>query len=224
MRRSDIVLSYNDVEHSVITSHTDGAVKVVKCPWVVELPDTIPPLSERAGISFLGNYAHHPNAEAVEWFVREVVPLLAEHGEAAAFSIYGSGATDEIRALAGPGVVPVGYVAAAAEAYDRHRVFVAPLLSGAGIKGKVLAALAHGIPCVLSPVAAEGVGLRNRHDCLIAKTPEEWHQAIGALLSDDAMWQSISDNGRDFMAEDYSFERGRALMRDAFESVGLFGR
>ena len=79
MRSADVVLSYNEVEHSVIQSHTDGAVKVMTCPWVVDLPARVPPLKGRAGMSFLGSFQHHPNAEGVEWFVREVMPLLGEN-------------------------------------------------------------------------------------------------------------------------------------------------
>ena len=95
--------------------------------------------------------------------------------------IYGAGMPDSLRALASDTVHPEGFVPDIAEAYDRHRIFVAPLLSGAGIKGKVLAALAHGVPCVLSPVAAEGIGLRHGLDCMIARTPQDWADAIAQL-------------------------------------------
>ena len=97
-----------------------------------------------------------------------------------------------------------------------------PLLSGAGIKGKVLGALAHGIPCVLSPAAAEGVGLRHGFDCMIVEKPEEWAGAIRRLYDDEAFWTTLSDNGRQLIAEQYSFDRGRVLMRAAFEAVDMY--
>ena len=128
-----------------------------------------------------------------------------------------------IKALASDMVDPVGFVEDIADAYDRHRIFVAPLLSGAGIKGKVLSALAHGIPCVLTPVAAEGIGLRHGHDCLIAATPEDWARAITRLMEDDALWTSMSTAARAYVAERFSFAEGRARMKAAFEAVDLFG-
>jgi len=130
--------------------------------------------------------------------------------------------TDEIKALASDTVKPVGFVSELADAYDPHRIFVAPLLSGAGIKGKVLEALARGIPCVLSPVAAEGIGLRHGHDCFVARTPDEWIVAIMQLEQDDGLWQTMSDMARSFMAESYSFERGRTAMRAIFEAADMF--
>ena len=70
-----------------------------------------------------------------------------------------------------------GYVKDLRTAYDSCRVFVAPLLAGAGLKGKVVDALAFGVPCVMSPVAAEGMTLRDL--IMLARGPR-----IGAYLKD----------------------------------------
>lgn len=221
MKAADLVLSYNEVEHAVIASHTDGQVRVMTCPWVVDIPQSVPPLEGRRGISFLGSFKHHPNAEGVTWFCRSIMPLVEKAG--AHLTIYGAGMDDEIKALASDTVEPVGFVENIADAYDHHRVFVAPLLSGAGIKGKVLSAIAHGIPTVLTPVAAEGIGLRHGHDCLIAETPEAWAQAITRLMEDDALWTALSTAARAYAAERFSFAEGRTRMKAAFEAVDLFG-
>lgn len=230
IQQVDVVLSYNEFEHSVIEAYTEGSAKILRTPWVVDVPETIPPLSERSGLSFLGGFRHHPNAEGLLWFAREILPQVsARHKKTQkpgekdlVLSVYGSRMSDEIKALKSDALDPVGFVQDAADAYDQHRVFVAPLLSGAGIKGKVLSALAHGVPCVLTPVAAEGIGLRHGHDSFIARTPAEWVDAIIRLNSDDALWQEMSENARAYMAESFSFERGKQAMRDAFEAADLF--
>ena len=130
--------------------------------------------------------------------------------------------TDEVSALKDANINPVGFVENLEDAFDPHRIFVAPLRSGAGIKGKVLEALARGIPCVLSPVAAEGIGLRNGQECFIARSNDEWLTAIEKLNSDDKLWQDMSKAARSYMAENYSFRRGRIAMREAFEATGMF--
>jgi GT2 family glycosyltransferase len=221
MKAADVVLSYNEVEHSVIASHTDGQARVMTCPWVVDIPAIVPPLDARRGLSFLGSFNHHPNSEGVKWFCSEVMPHL--DGTGTQLSIYGSGMNEDIMALASDVVDPVGFVQDLADVYDRHRIFIAPLLSGAGIKGKVLSAIAHGIPTILTPVAAEGIGLRSGHDCMIVQTPEEWATAIMRLSEDDILWASMSDAARAYAAERFSFAAGREKMRAAFEAVDLFG-
>ena len=223
IRAVDVVLSYNDVEHSVIQAYTDGQSRVVKCPWVVTVPDTCPPLAGRRGLSFLGSFRHHPNTEGIQWFARSIMPRLSPRHPALKLTIYGSSMGDDIRALASDTIVAQGFVEDIARAYDGHRVFVAPLLSGAGIKGKVLSALAHGVPSVISPVAAEGIGLRSGHDCIIAERPEDWIAGIDLLLSDDALWQRLSTNARSYVEESFSFARGRELMRAAFEAADMYG-
>lgn len=223
MRNATLVLSYNTTEHAVIDAISEGSVKVMTCPWVLDLPDTVAPLDGRAGLSFLGSFQHHPNVEGLDWFLREVMGPLATARSNLRLSIYGSRMPEKFRLQASDTILPVGYVEDAAEAYSKHLVFVAPLLSGAGIKGKVLNALAHGTPCVLSPVAAEGTGLRDGEECLIAERPQDWADAIARITDDAALWQRIADNARAYAARTYSFERGRDLMRSAFEAVELFG-
>lgn len=218
----DVVLSYTDIEHSVIQAYTDGQASVLKCPWVVDVPNVIPPATDRIGMSFLGSYRHHPNAEGITWFVRNVMPALAAEACDIPLAIYGSGMTDDIRALASDQVFPQGFVEDVSDAYHNHRISIAPLLSGAGIKGKVLSALAYGIPCVVSPIAAEGIGLRSGHDCIIAETPRDWVEAITALKTDDDLWLSISQNARSYMRGSFSFDRGREMMRAAFEAADIY--
>lgn len=220
MRRVDVVLSYNEVEHAVITSHTEGQVKVMKCPWVVSLPAAIAPLSERKGISFLANFDHFPNAEGLKWFCREIMPILAANE--IQFTIYGSSLNEEIKNLASEWIIPAGHIATVADAYEKHRVFVAPLLSGAGLKGKVLNALAYGVPTVLTPVAAEGIGLRDGLDCWLARDPQEWVTAILTLCREDDRWHALSTASRAYAASHFSFQQGRERIKEALEAVDLY--
>ncbi|NNK16312.1 MAG: glycosyltransferase, partial [Sulfitobacter sp.] len=223
IRNVDVVLSYNDVEHSVIQAYADGQSNVVKCPWVVSVPDAVPAACSRMGLSFLGSFSHHPNSEGIQWFVRNVMPRLTAKDPATQLTIYGSGMGDDIRALGGTHVIPHGFVDDVSDAYAPHRVFVAPLLSGAGIKGKVISALAHGIPCVVSPIAAEGIGLRSGYDCFIAEKPDDWVHAITELNMNDTRWETMSQNARAYMHSTFSYEKGRSLMRAAFEAADMYG-
>jgi GT2 family glycosyltransferase len=224
MRDVDVVLSYNQVEHAVIQSHNLGATKVTTCPWVVESVDhdTVPPFAGREGIAFLGGYGHPPNVEAVDFFVENVLPKLRGRVPDLKFNIYGSEMPERLHRLADDVVNPVGFVDTVDEVYHHNRVFVAPLLTGAGIKGKVLGALAHGIPSILSPVAAESTGVREGLDCLIASDVEEWVEAVASLYADEENWTRMSRSALEFTTRNYSFERGRELMRTAFHEAGVY--
>ena len=130
---------------------------------------------------------------------------------------------DDLKAsLKQQGINAVGYIEHLEDLYLNHRIFIAPLLSGAGIKGKVINALAYGIPTILSPIAAEGIGLRHGHDCLIAKSPHEWAEAITNLNINERYWNSISKASREYAQQQFSFTEGRRLMRETFETIDLF--
>nr|WP_254368211.1 glycosyltransferase [Paracoccus sp. Z118] len=224
MRSVDAVVSYNDVEMAVIEAMSEGEVRAMKCPWVLDFPKVIVPRSDRKGLSFFGGFQHHPNVEGLRWFVDQVMEPLNEVCPGLELSIYGSRMGQDVRALESPTIRPIGYVEDVESAYDPHLVFVAPLLSGAGIKGKVLNALARGIPCVLSPLAAEGIGLRHGHDCLIADTPDDWIRAISRLIEDADLWTQVRDNAHNLARERFGVDTAREQMRKVFEAVDLYGK
>jgi hypothetical protein len=119
------------------------------------------------------------------------------------------------------GVRVEGWIADPATLYNSHRLFIAPLRSGAGLKGKVAAAAAHGIPQVLSPLAAEATGLRDRREIWIARRDQDWLEAIEALYADQTLWRSMSEASFRYARDTWSRERGLSLMADALQRLQL---
>lgn len=222
MRTVDVVLSYNKIEHVIIQSHNLDQTKVALCPWVVDTVENIPNFTSRDGIAFLGGYGHPPNVEAIEFFVEKVMPLLRLRIPGVNFLVYGSNVPDSFAKYESDDVLIKGWVKDVKDVYDTCRVFVAPLLSGAGVKGKVIGALAHGVPTVLSPIAAEGLDVRDGGEVLMANSPEDWVEAISTLYTDAASWESISGRSRKFVAGNYSRQVGLGLMRDALRLAGYW--
>jgi glycosyltransferase involved in cell wall biosynthesis len=154
--------------------------------------------------------------------VHEVMPLLRERLPNVSLRIYGSDISDRVHDLAADDVFIEGWVPDVAQVYSSCRVFIAPLRSGAGIKGKVVGALAFGAPCVLSPIAAEGIGIRDGQEALIAETPAQWVESISGLYKDRSKWLKIHNAARDYAASEFSFSKGQKLMQKALESVDIF--
>jgi GT2 family glycosyltransferase/glycosyltransferase involved in cell wall biosynthesis len=219
--RSDLCLTYSQAEKTVIEGHRIAQARCELCPWVVETGDAVQPFEGRRHVAFLGNFNHPPNLLGVRFFVDEVMPLLAGGAPQAKFLVYGSGVTDELRALASDRVEIEGWVEDVAEVYQTTRVFVSPLLSGAGIKGKVISALAFGVPQVLTSIAAEGTGIRDGVEAFIADKPEDFARATAELYGNPARWEAMSAAALELAAERYSFEAGRAMMKRALDSIGI---
>jgi glycosyltransferase involved in cell wall biosynthesis len=217
----DVVLSYTDAEHAVITSHALRNDNLFKCPWVLQPRTTGKQYKERRGIAFLGGFKHLPNVAAMEFFITQVMPLLSVAAPDIILTVYGSHMPDNFKLYASDNVKVIGYVENLDEVYHHCRIFVTPLLTGAGIKGKVLDSLAYGVPTVLSPIAAEGTGLSNGLTTLIAHSPEEWVAAIVKLYNDEVLWHSMSENQKILAGSNYSFENAQTQMRRIFEYAKL---
>lgn len=223
VRQVDLTLSYSEVERGVLEAETFGQAAVAACPWVIEGPGMPAPLSERHGLAFLGSYRHPPNRDGVKWFLDELWPGIRERLPELEFHIYGSGLSTELSRVwqEHSGVVVHGWVADPATVYERHRVFIAPLRCGAGLKGKVASAAAHGTPQLLTPTAAEATGLRHGQEAWIARSSEDWHTGLERLCRDDDAWLTMSAAAHRFAAHHYGRERGLQLMKEAFMRLGL---
>lgn len=215
MQKVDLVLTYSDIERAVIISHNLASSTVSKAPWVCNSRSVVSPFNKRGDIAFLGGFRHPPNLEAVLWFINKVMPLLILELPDVQFCIYGSDIPQELidYSKSNKHVVIKGWVADITTVFDTCRVFVAPLQSGAGIKGKVISALASGVPSVLSPIAAEGIPIVERFHSVIAMTPLQWVKEIVYLYTCEAAWSAMSAAAHALASDQYSFEKAQGEMQ-----------
>ncbi|HCG6791022.1 TPA: glycosyltransferase [Vibrio parahaemolyticus] len=218
----DAVLCYNSTEHAVITSHILEADKLHITPWVLQQKSQGPAFEQREGLVFLGGFNHLPNIEAVEYLANDIMPLLAAQRPDIKLYIYGSNMPAHLKQLATDNIKMVGFAESLDDVYHNHRVFVAPLLSGAGIKGKVVESMAYNLPAVLTDIAAEGIGLTHGISTLIAQEPQEWVDAMIKLYDDKALWTKFAENSQLIVDAKYSFQHGHKVFKDIFASVGVY--
>ncbi len=224
LREADAVLSYSEHERAIILSHNLRSDNLFACPWVLEPKPEGPGFGSRAGIAFLGGFKHHPNEEAVAFFAREVMPRLQKRLPGVCFHVYGSHMPESLRALETETIRMEGFVESLEQVFQDHRVFVAPLLSGAGVKGKVLEAMSYGTPCVLSSVAAESTGLSHGVSAWIATDVDDWVEGVARCYTDEKMWSTFYRNSRLVAESQYSEDRGLAAARAALRGIGIYAQ
>ena len=147
--------------------------------------------SEGRGMLFFGNYAHDPNVDAAVWLAREILPRVRDVLPDVSLTIAGSDPTLEVKRLACADVTVTGYVADLDALIARHRLAVLPLRFGAGIKGKVLRAMACGIPVITTRIGAEGIAQPEAPPAL-AETTEDFVREIVFAYSDQSRWDELS--------------------------------
>lgn len=156
--------------------------------------------TETADILFIGGYNHTPNVDAAKWLCREIMPIVWKAAPDARVHLLGSNPGEDVLALANDRIAVPGYIPDVTEYFLKSRVFVAPLRFGAGIKGKIGQALSFALPCVITDIAAEGFGLENERDCLIANDADAFAAAVLRFLTDEKLWERISSSSRRALA------------------------
>lgn len=211
MQGVDDVIVHSPVEAAMLHAAAPG-LSVTVVPWTVHLRPTPIPFAERSGIAFIGGYGHPPNVDAVRHFVTDIAPALRTRAPEIVSYIAGSKMPDEFARMQVPGVVPVGFVPVLADLLHQLRCTIVPLRYGAGIKGKVLESFAHGLPCVMSEIAAEGLELTGDLAWLIARTPDEFVEKITLLYRDEGVNRALSEAGLGYIASRHSAQAVAAAL------------
>ena len=219
---SDAVLTVSQKEADLVNDFTGDPTLAHAVPDTEDLPPSPFPFAERRGALFVGNFRHPPNAGAVEYLCREVLPLvgpavLDEHP----VYVVGNGLGDEIIAH-GRGlknVKMVGWVPSVLPYLHRARASVIPLLYGAGTKRKLMQSMMVGTPAVSTGVGVEGLGLEDGLQVLVADDPSAFSGALARLLTDEELWHRLAERGRAHALAAHGREAVRARFRSVLASI-----
>ncbi len=176
------------------------------------------PFERRKDFLFVGNFNHNPNEDAVVFFVQRVFPLIKKHLPEAHFWIVGNNPTQKVKRLSSSEVTVTGWVPETRPFLEQCRVAVVPLRYGAGNKGKVGEALAHGLPIVTTSIGAEGMNIVDGEHAFVADDPGEFARRAVELHTNGNLWRKFSSAGQELVARQYS----SALMRRRIEYLTSF--
>ena len=200
---ADGVITVSSKEASLIDDFLGQPGHAQCVPLIEDSPRSKVSFQDRRGIVFVGNFWHRPNREAVQYLCEEIIPrldpgLLDEHP----VSIVGHALDDEVRSYADglPNVNMIGWVPSVVPYLDQARVAVAPLLHGAGVKGKVLQSVIRGTPMVTTTIGIEGLAVTPGEDLIVADTAVDFARSIVRLLGEDVLWEAIARKGSERLA------------------------
>lgn len=215
----DITLVHSEVERDILHREApDAAVAVL--PLIEAVVDTTLPYMARKDIMFLGGYNHTPNVDAARFLLDELWPKLAAELPEAKLLLVGAHPPKELLERASERIMVPGKVDDLTSWFDRSRLFIAPLRYGAGAKGKVLAALAHGVPVIATPIAAEGMPMEDGQTVFIGDGADALVAETLRLYRISAReWNRHSLDAQDYIQEHHSFAAGLEVMQAVLETV-----
>jgi glycosyltransferase involved in cell wall biosynthesis len=205
---ADAVWMATSLERDLVVQMTGRPAKTVHAiPTIHPVSPQNPSYEERAGIVFLGNYKHAPNADAIRYFMNDIYPLMRRSLPEAPLFIAGANPPREFLAYGSDKNARVtGFVEDHRALLSSCRVGIAPLRFGAGIRGKIGEYLGCHLPCVSTSLGAEGMELTPGKDILLADDPPTFAKNIIEVYNESVLWRSLSREGADKIRSRFSPE------------------
>jgi glycosyltransferase involved in cell wall biosynthesis len=162
----------------------------------------------RKSLVIVGGLSWYPNREAVEYFIREIWPLIKVRIPEMSVDIIGRGPTPEMLKLAETDELfrVHGFVDDVRDYLWRAQFYLCPIRTGGGTKLKILDALASGCCIIADPFACKGIDVENGVDVVFAQTAESYVDAILELLDNPEKEIGLRDAGPKLIRKHYSYD------------------
>jgi glycosyltransferase involved in cell wall biosynthesis len=216
-----LTVSEVDADRARALTGVDVAVRVV--PIAIDVTSTPPvaSLTRAARLLFVGGLHWPPNADAVTFFARQVLPIVRREVPGVELAIAGRDDAPAARWLAREaGIRLTGRVDDVGPLYESSRVVVVPVRSGSGTRVKILEAFARGVPVVSTPIGHEGIEVTPGAELLSAADPEGFAAHVVTLLRDDARAAAVAAAARRFVAAHHDVPVVAARLAAAMSMLG----
>lgn len=160
-----------------------------------------------------------PNTEGVDWFIKNVWNKVNKAIPTSHLYLAGREMPQSYYELNKKSITTVGPVESAKEFFLSKHIMVVPILSGSGMRIKIIEGMALGKVIISTTIGAEGINCTNKKNILIADTPKAFSSAIIKCLNDKSFCEEISKNAKQLIVEEYSNESISIRMMDFFKQL-----
>lgn len=224
---TDIVVTTNIDDQQVREMLPEAEPVIIPNGVLLEEFTPQDPAPNNHQLIFTGTFDYSINIDTARYLALEILPRVQQQYPDASVALVGSKPDPSVQALTcNPNVIVTGRVPSLADWLHRSLLFVAPMRSGFGIKNKTLEAMAAGVPIVGSDRALEGLLMDERDApgtplrALRANTTEATVAAICRLFEDPALRQTLAQNARHYIEEQFTWSRAGEAYCQVLEGRG----
>lgn len=171
-------------------------------------------------IVFTGVMDYAPNIAAAEFLARRIFPQVRSAQPDVRLAIVGRAPAAPVVALGDlPGVTVTGEVPDVAEWLAGSRVYACPMVSGTGIKNKLLEAMACELPCVATPLALQGLSVEPGVHLLVGRTEDELAEHLVGVLSDDEKARRLGGAARAYVLAEHDWAAAAQSYERTYEAA-----
>jgi len=164
-------------------------------------------------VGFIGSLDWIPNVEGVQWFLMDVWGEISNQFSKLTLQIAGRNPPRWISDMKVNNIQVLGEVPDAAQFMNQHAILVVPLLSGSGMRAKILEAMALGKIVITTSIGLEGIPARDKKEVLIANTTEEFLEALHFCHQQNGQLEQMGKKAIEFVRDHFEYQEiGRQLM------------
>ena len=167
----------------------------------------------------IGSMNWMPNEEGIRWFIDEVLPKTVEKVPDFVYHLAGRNMPEWLTTLKNPHVNVIGEVPNAMEFVANHDVAIVPLLSGSGIRIKIIESMAMGKTVITTRVGAEGILYDEDVNVIIAENKAKMVEAIRSINENPQIAVKIGQAARKLIEETYDNRKIIARLLMFYEQI-----
>ena len=224
LQRFEGVLAVSDADRQTFTALYPGAIShpVHVVPTGVDTDYFAPAPSDPAlrTLVFTGSMDWLPNEDAMQFFCRDMLPLIRAQEPGVRLSIVGRAPTPAVKRLAEEhGVTVTGRVDDVRPYMKEAAVYVVPLRIGGGTRLKIFEAMAMGKAVVSTTVGAEGLPVTHGEHVLLADDPAAFANSVVSLLRDADQRATLEAAARTLVVEHYDWSAVAGALESALQNI-----
>jgi len=217
---------FNQFTNTTIISETDrNLIEHPDNSEIVILPNGVdfdrfkknPAIKKEYDLVFTGNMSYPPNIKAAHFLANEIIPLLVKKYPDIKLAIAGTNPHPSVKRLTSKNIIVTGWMDHITDAYNKARIFIAPMQIGTGMQNKILEAMAMEIPCITSQLAGNAIKATHEQNILIGDQPTDYVKFISQLLNDQKFADKIASNALNFVQSNYNWETNSAPILNLIE-------
>lgn len=206
IRKIDITAVNNDKDKKLLLDQGIDEKKLIRISPFYRDYSYIERVPDRRDVIFFGNMSREENYRSAEWFICNVLPLLA--GLDVRFVVIGASPVRSLLQYQSNEVLITGFCKSPDTYFAHGLCLCAPLVLGAGIKVKILEAMSAGLPVLTNQIGIEGIDAVDGRDYYFCHTAEEYAAKIRYLILNPDAVKKTGENARAYVRAFWNIRKG----------------